>query len=208
MLGVTATVGLPVPSEDQVLIGENPVEPIGAGALLEYDKLKEEQVARITARDNLLNYNLVALGAVATVASSLETAELGFLTAPWISAIFGWSYLQHDEKITAIGRYLKRQYGQTFPWESSTKQVSLRKGVHKAFSLLILLTAFAMPCIGGPLAWYLSSTSHEPAFMVIAVIECLLGVAIGLIMVISSDFVKRFDVPNTHTKAAMSNVKN
>lgn len=162
--------------------------------LLEYEKLKEEQVSRIGARDNLLNYNLVALGVVATVSAGLQNANFGLLIAPWISAIFGWAYLQHDEKISAIGRYIKSRYsGSAFAWEGRTKQVALPKSLHKGISLFVLLLAFAVPCVIAPVIWFQLPGTHSSFFVVVAIFECALGAGIGTVTVIGSDFVTRYD---------------
>ncbi len=83
--------------------------------LNEYVKLKDEQIMRMRFRDNLLYATLVAFGGIV----SYMMSELGkssepshylyytFLILPWICLILGWTYLVNDEKISAIGRYIR-----------------------------------------------------------------------------------------------------
>ena len=73
----------------------------------EYDKLKSEQAQRIGFRDNLLYVTLGVFGAVVSFAVSSSSNYYAFLVIPWVSLILGWTYLVNDEKISAIGRYLR-----------------------------------------------------------------------------------------------------
>jgi hypothetical protein len=73
----------------------------------EYDKLKDEQIQRIGFRDNMIYVNLIAVGAVAAFAVS-DVAYLHVLfVIPWVCFVLGWTYLVNDEKISAIGRYVR-----------------------------------------------------------------------------------------------------
>lgn len=83
--------------------------------LKEYECLKEEQVARIGYRDNLLYVTLGSLGAL--VGYSFfegESADIGrravaLFAGPWVSIVLGWSYIVNDHMVTRIGRYLQRE---------------------------------------------------------------------------------------------------
>jgi hypothetical protein len=75
--------------------------------LQEYGKLKDEQNARIGYRDNLLYITLGLFGGILTFALGKEGNPYALLVLPWSSLILGWTYLVNDEKITAIGRYLR-----------------------------------------------------------------------------------------------------
>jgi len=78
--------------------------------LLEYEKLKDEQTERIGFRDNLLYFTLGIYGAVLALALGEQEspiASYALLVLPWVSLILGWTYLINDQKITAIGQYVR-----------------------------------------------------------------------------------------------------
>jgi hypothetical protein len=74
--------------------------------LSEYDKLKSEQLARIGFRDNLLYVTLGLLGAIISFSVG-KGNPYAFLVIPWACLILGWTYLANDEKISAIGKYVR-----------------------------------------------------------------------------------------------------
>lgn len=74
--------------------------------LQEYDKLKDEQIARIGFRDNLLYVTLGVFGAVISFGISSKF-YYSLLIVPWVCLILGWTYLNNDEKVSAIGRYIR-----------------------------------------------------------------------------------------------------
>ena len=82
-------------------------DPILKVWLLEYDKLKAEPTQRIGFRDNLLYVTLGLFGTIVSFAASNSTNYYAFLILPWASLILGWTYLVNDEKISAIGRYIR-----------------------------------------------------------------------------------------------------
>lgn len=73
--------------------------------LHEFDKIKVEQAARIAFRDNLVYVTLVSYGAV--MAFAAKDNHLALLILPWVSVVLGWGYLVNDEKVSAIGRYVR-----------------------------------------------------------------------------------------------------
>jgi hypothetical protein len=78
--------------------------------LAEYAQIKDEQRARIGFRDNLLYATLAAVTAVTAVAEQTKHPEL-MLALPLVCVVLGWTYLVNDEKISAIGRYVRTQLG-------------------------------------------------------------------------------------------------
>lgn len=74
----------------------------------EYKALKEEQKSRIGFRDNLLYVTLTVFGGIFAFAVSNQSNYYSFLVIPWICVILGWTYLVNDEKITAIGSYIRQ----------------------------------------------------------------------------------------------------
>jgi hypothetical protein len=75
--------------------------------LREYDKLKSEQTQRIGFRDNILYVTLGLFGGVLSFALSNKINYYAFLIIPWVCLILGWTYLVNDEKVSAIGAYIR-----------------------------------------------------------------------------------------------------
>jgi hypothetical protein len=127
--------------------------------LREYEKLKDEQTSRVAIRDSLIGLNLLAYGSVFAFALEGKLADipdsswLVLLVLPWVSAIVGWTYLVSDEKISEIGRYLKRLKAKIdqmlnaasndglLGWENYHQELSSRP-LRKKFQLLIDLFVF------------------------------------------------------------------
>lgn len=75
--------------------------------LAEYNCLKSEQAQRIGFRDNLLYVTLGLFGGVVSFAVSDPAHYYALLVIPWVCLILGWTYVVNDEKISAIGRYIR-----------------------------------------------------------------------------------------------------
>jgi len=75
--------------------------------LQEYGKLKDEQAQRIGFRDNLLYVTLALFGTVLAFALGDKANPYALLVLPWVSLVLGWTYVVNDQKITAIGRYIR-----------------------------------------------------------------------------------------------------
>src|SRR4051794_25819998 len=73
----------------------------------EYERLKDEQARRIGFRDGQIFVTLGAIGGLASYAT-VHKDDRVFLLIPWVCVIMGWNYLVNDEKISAIGRYIRR----------------------------------------------------------------------------------------------------
>jgi hypothetical protein len=74
--------------------------------LKEYETVKAEQAARVGFCDNLLYVTLTLFGDILAYAVS-GTNFLALLILPWVCLIMGWTYLVNDEKISALGRYVR-----------------------------------------------------------------------------------------------------
>lgn len=72
----------------------------------EYDKLKSEQCQRIAHRDSLVYATFVAIAAIATFALKADGNVHSLLALPFICFALGWTHLNNDHKITAIGKYI------------------------------------------------------------------------------------------------------
>lgn len=139
--------------------------------LNEYVKLKDEQITRLRFRDNLLYATLVAFGGIISyMMSELGTSSeqshyfyYTFLVLPWVCLILGWTYLVNDEKISAIGWYIRgsmtdklgtlvgQQSEPLLGWEIVHRDDNLRKP-RKYFQLIIDELTFV---ISGAAALYI-----------------------------------------------------
>lgn len=168
--------------------------------LLEYEKLKDEQAGRIRQRDGFINLNIVALALVASYAGADARQSIAWLAIPWISSAFGWAYLANDDKITAIGRYLRRTIeisaASTDSWEHSNKR-STRWAKQQRFGQLIMdLVMFVLPTLLS-IAAYASRGPENgqwgAAIVVLVVMELLLSMGVAFFIVAHSPLVSFAD---------------
>jgi hypothetical protein len=84
-------------------------EDVTIGGLLvaEYEQIKSEQRSRIGFRDNLLYATLASMAAIIAAVLRREGQTELLLLLPPVSVLLGWTYLVNDEKISAIGRYIR-----------------------------------------------------------------------------------------------------
>jgi hypothetical protein len=75
--------------------------------LAEYNVLKTEQGQRIGFRDNIIYVTLGSFGAILSFAIADKVNYHALLLIPWVCVILGWTYLVNDDKISAIGRYIR-----------------------------------------------------------------------------------------------------
>lgn len=121
---------------------------------MEYERIKEEQKTRIGFRDNLIYATLASMAAVVTATlSAHDTAFL--LLLPPVSVVLGWTYLVNDEKISAIGRYVRTELAPrlmeatgeetpVFGWESAHRGDRYR--ISRKYSQLVVdLVTFCVP---------------------------------------------------------------
>ncbi|MFD5079550.1 hypothetical protein [Streptomyces sp. NPDC058371] len=90
--------------------GRGPEITVGQLLLTEYQTLKDEQKARIGFRDNLLYVTLAAVAAVIAAAAQAKQPQM-LLALPPVCVVLGWTYLVNDEKISAIGDYVRTELG-------------------------------------------------------------------------------------------------
>ncbi|MEQ8753969.1 MAG: hypothetical protein RID09_10690 [Coleofasciculus sp. G1-WW12-02] len=165
----------------------------------EYDKLKSEQAQRIGFRDNLLYVTLGVFGGVVSFAVSNPSNYYALLVIPWVCLILGWTYVVNDEKISAIGRYIRYKlvnkvkehtgYGDLetlFGWEVAHRSDKHRKRrkiqqlivdeITFVFSGIITLSAF----------WFL--VAKPPlGVTILSWVELLLLILLGVEMFIYAD---------------------
>ncbi|WP_430791379.1 hypothetical protein [Actinoplanes sp. G11-F43] len=126
--------------------------------IAEYERLKEEQIQRIGTRDNLIYATLASIAAIGVGTHQAQIDDLLLALAP-CCVVLGWTYLVNDEKISAIGRYIRTDLSprlsaatnsdqQLFGWESSHRS-DRRRRTRKVFQLGVDLIVFCVPAFTG-----------------------------------------------------------
>ncbi|MBE9497963.1 hypothetical protein IHE61_01610 [Streptomyces sp. GKU 257-1] len=157
--------------------------------LAEYDRIKEEQKKTriIGFRDNLLYFTLAASTAVLAITVQSRQAQL-LLTVPVISLVLGWTYLVNDEKISAIGSYVRDRLGPrlaelsgahdvVFGWETYHRDVASRATRKRLQSTVDLFTYLALPVICMTVFW--CSTAVRPLLVIISIAQALALAVLG-----------------------------
>ncbi len=111
---------------------------------------------------------------------------------PWICIILGWTYLVNDEKISAIGRYIrltvvakvKGLYGGNndefiFGWEVAHRSDTRRKN-RKKLQLLIDLLTFVAPGTLSLIAYALFVDRPHWLVIIVGVVELILLIFLGV----------------------------
>ncbi|KAB8162220.1 hypothetical protein FH609_024455 [Streptomyces sp. 3MP-14] len=151
---------------------------IDGGQLLltEYEHIKQEQRARIGFRDNLL---YATLGTMAAVVASTLTGQGRIqllLLMPPLSVILGWTYLVNDEKISAIGRYVRQELAprlkelapgepEVFAWEKAHRTDERRRS-RKAIQLAVDLLAFCAAPLAALVVYWMVGPPHWQLLLV------------------------------------------
>ncbi|MFE7113841.1 hypothetical protein ACFU99_00220 [Streptomyces sp. NPDC057654] len=162
----------------------------GQVLLAEYEQIKQEQRARIGFRDNLIYATLGAMAAVIGSTLARDDHLEMLLLLPPLSVILGWTYLVNDEKISAMGRYLRDELAPrclelmpnqadalVFGWESSHRRDVHRRS-RKRFQLFVDLLTFC----GAPLAaltvyWLLGPTQWPLLLISLVETTAVIGLA-------------------------------
>ena len=169
--------------------------------LQEYYKLKGEQSARIGFRDNLLYTTLIIFGTVLTFSYGEHPNPYALLVLPWVSLILGWTYLMNDQKITAIGRYLRytlsiniakavetEEPESILAWEVAHRSDDERKR-RKTMQLAIDELAFVVSGIAALIALQLQVSFHWGIFF-LSIIELILLIFLGVEIFIYADLAR------------------
>ncbi|WP_225834699.1 hypothetical protein [Streptomyces sp. NK08204] len=127
---------------------------VGQLLLTEYQTIKDEQKTRIGFRDNLLYVTLTVVAAVIAAAAQAERTEM-LLALPPVCVVLGWTYLVNDQKISAIGAYVRGELGprlaelvraegaQVFQWEVAHRG-DARRFSRKVVQCVVDLLAFCV----------------------------------------------------------------
>ncbi|MER6081889.1 hypothetical protein [Streptomyces sp. NPDC001833] len=162
---------------------------VGQLLLAEYQTIKDEQKARIGFRDNLLYVTLGVVAAVIAAAAQAKQASM-LLALPPVCVVLGWTYLVNDEKISAIGLYVRDELGprlaqlatadgdfSTFGWEAYHR-TDVRRRTRKMIQAVIDLTAFcAVPLAALVVFW--AGGDRGGLLVGLSVLEALAVVGLG-----------------------------
>ena len=160
--------------------------------LAEYTCLKSEQAQRIGFRDNLLYVTLGVFGAAVSFAVSNPSNYYALLVIPWVCLILGWTYVVNDEKISAIGRYIRyklvdkvkeltgyEELETLFGWEIAHRDDRHRRR-RKIQQLIVDEITFVASGIIALAAFWLLVPQPPVGVMVISWLELLLLVVLGV----------------------------
>jgi hypothetical protein len=170
---------------------------VGQLLLAEYQSVKDEQKARIGFRDNLLYVTLAVVAAVIAAAAQAKQSSM-LLALPPVCVVLGWTYLVNDEKITAIGLYVRDELGPrlaaqvagsggsggfaTFGWEAYHRRDARRRS-RKAIQCVVDLVAFcAVPLAALAVFW--ASGDAGVLLIGLSVVEALAVVGLGVQVVL------------------------
>lgn len=150
--------------------------------MLEYQCVKDEQKIRINTRDNLLYATLTAMAVVVLATLQGRHAAPLLLLLPPVTIILGWTYLVNDQKISAIGRYVRESLTPEltraadtatpiFGWETAHRADSYRAS-RKFIQLVVDLTTFCLIPICAIIVYWIDGP-HRAILIVISGWEVL-----------------------------------
>ncbi|MFC1436376.1 hypothetical protein ACEZDB_37655 [Streptacidiphilus sp. N1-3] len=164
----------------------SPTNEVSTGRILilEYERIKDEQRARIGFRDNLLYATLASMATILAV--TIQAGPRLLLVLPPVSILLGWTYLVNDEKISAIGHYvrgvlasrlseLSGEQQPLFGWETAHRSDS-RRTSRKYLQLGVDLLTFCGAPIAAVVVYWVTADTSVP-LLVLSAVE-LLGVAL------------------------------
>jgi hypothetical protein len=170
--------------------------------LAEYDKLKSEQAQRIGFRDNLLYVTLGLVATVLSIAVSDAANYYALLIVPWVCLILGWTYVVNDEKISAIGRYIRyklvdrvkehtgyEDLTTLFGWEIAHRDDQHRKR-RKIQQLIVDEIAFVVSGIAALIAFWVLVPNPPLGVKILSGIELLLLIGLGIETIVYADLAK------------------
>lgn len=158
--------------------------------LKEYDKLKAEQTQRFAFRDNLIYVNLIAISGTLSIAGTDVVRILLLLVLPMICIVLGWTYLVNDEKISAIGRYIRytlsdkiRAATQSedqdiFGWETAHRDDPKRMS-RKIIQLVVDEIVFVLPGFIAILMFWINAPDVLLSLRWVSGVEAILLVILG-----------------------------
>ncbi|MDT0546423.1 MULTISPECIES: hypothetical protein [Streptomyces] len=169
---------------------------VGRLLIVEYEQVKEEQRARIGFRDNLLYATLASMAAIITFSLQGGGRPELLLLLPPASVLLGWTYLVNDEKISAIGRYIRQDLDprlsalvpdrpRVFGWETAHRD-DRRRISRKRLQLAADLLLFSVAPVAALIVYWTSGRIEGP-LVAISVAESLLIAVLTVQIVVYAD---------------------
>jgi hypothetical protein len=165
--------------------------------LNEYRKLKDEQIARIVMREHLVYVTLGVFGGVSSYTLH-DSHYYAFLVIPWVCVILGWMYLITDEKVSAIGEYIRKDLTEKLAPLADTKpalllgwEVAHRSDQHrflrKLLQLLVDEVTFVLSGLFALAAFWWFQTEWTLLFQITWWIEGFFLLLLGIWILITAD---------------------
>ncbi|OJF10049.1 hypothetical protein [Couchioplanes caeruleus] len=165
--------------------------------LVEYERLKEEQKTRIGFRDNLIYATLASMAGVVAATLTPRGHSGLLLLLPPVCVVLGWTYLVNDEKVSALGRYLRLTLAprlaelagapgeEVFGWEIAHRSDPERR-LRKVSQLVVDLGTFCLPAVSALVVFWVDGPGRGD-LTVVSVMELLLVLALGVQIVRYAD---------------------
>ncbi|GEM_PF-1735458 len=168
--------------------------------LNEYRKLKDEQIARIIMREHLVYVTLGVFGGVSSYALH-EGQHYAFLVIPWVCLILGWMYLITDEKVSALGKYIRLELSEKLEiltgadthsllgWEVAHRDDKHRL-IRKFSQLIMDEITFVISGVIALVAFGKMQTDFSPLHSTIWWGELVLLIGLGIWIIVTADLQK------------------
>jgi hypothetical protein len=161
--------------------------------LVEYERLKDEQKTRIGFRDNLVYATLASMAAVVAATLSAKGHANLLLLLPPVSTPLGWTFLINDEKVSAIGRYIRevlrpRLGGgaeDVLEWEI-VHRTDARRRTRKLLQLAADLGLFSVPALAAIVVYWVNGP-HTATFLTVSIVE------VAIVAVLTVQLILYFD---------------
>lgn len=161
--------------------------------LLEYEKLKDEQRARITIRENLFYTAFFVVGAVFSALLTMTGLDIGYLVLTPILFVLSNAYYYNDEIIGRMNVYVQESLGPRlaavmglegetlFQWEGFTRETGrVRRRLYQFVANLVLYPGAS----GASLAFFASRRNNLSMAEQMAIVICVMITALMLIQVL------------------------
>jgi len=178
--------------------------------LLEYEKLKEEQISRISTRDSLIYITLGIFGAIFSFSVLNNQYLYSLLIIPVVSFVLGWVYITNDEKISNIGKYIREDLFKAIKeeapnikddyllhWEIKHRSDELRI-FRKITQFFVDLTTFSASSFASIAIFMMYSSKVNESSLYIIYIDGILCFFITMLILFHADFKK--SEPSSHNE--------
>lgn len=172
-------------------------EITAANVLLnEYERIKDEQNNRIGFRDNLIYATLASMAVVIAAVLQNPRQDQLLLIIPPVALLLGWTYLVNDEKISAIGGYVRSDLSPRlaalvddletpFGWETAHRN-DRRRISRKYLQLSIDLLLFGGGALAALIAYWCSGPLKLPVLL-LSLVELVAVIALCVQIVLYAD---------------------